>query len=99
MNRQFIYGVGLALLGLCVAVVGDAAMNMVKAWMLDVNPDASYWPWHVSGRGIMAFAAFLVVLGLGMAVVPPVVKFMTEDRTLPPAEPSMEPEEDQSEAV
>ena len=99
MNRQFIYGVGLALLGLCVAVVGDAAMNMVKAWMLDVNPDASYWPWYVSGRGIMAFAAFLVVLGLGMALAPPVVKFMTADRTLAPTEPPMEPEDDQTKAV
>ena len=99
MNRQFIYGVGLAVLGLCVAVVGDAAAVMARGWMLDASPDPGYGALVHSRRGTMAFASFLVLVGLVMAVVPPIVKFVTEDRTPAPVEPAREPEEDQSEAV
>ena len=99
MNRQFIYGVGLALLGLCVAVVGDAVVNLARSWMLDVSLEPAYGALAYSQRGTMAFASFLVLVGLVMAVVPPIVQFMTADRTLPPVEPAGEPVEDQSEVV
>lgn len=67
--------------------------------MLDVSPNPGYAAFAYSMRGIMAFASFLVLVGLLMAVVPPIVQFMTEDRTLPPVEPPVDPEENQSEPL
>ena len=99
INTQFVYGIGLAVLGTCVLFVGTSAISMARIWVQYDNPDSSYERWAVPERGIVAFATFLLVLGLGMALVPPIVKFMTADRALAPTEPPMEPEDDQSEAV
>ena len=100
INTQFVYGIGLAVLGTCVLFVGTSAISMARIWVQYDNPDSSYERWAVPERGIVAFATFLLVLGLGMALIPSIAKFfMPEDRTLAPTEPPMEPEEDQSEAV
>ncbi len=94
INTQFVYGIGLAVLGTCVIFVGTSAVHMARAWAGLFSKG-----WFFAERGVIAFAAFLLMLGLGMALVPPIVKFMTADRALAPTEPPMEPEDDQSEAV
>ena len=99
INTQFVYGIGLAVLGTCVLFVGSSAISMARTWKQYGSSDEGYETWFIPERAIVAFAAFLLVLGLGMALVPPILKFMTADRALAPTEPPMEPEDDQSEAV
>ena len=60
MNRQFIYGVGLALLGMCVEVVGNGVVGDLA---LRGGFGSQEWLAHLD-RAITAFAAFLVMLGL-----------------------------------